>query len=217
MARTLTDGSRETATATTRRRCDQHCGLFSLAELPLELLIVRGIPRLLRSRVERRRVPEIGVRGRTNVPLQVKGGPVAALGPSPRMFHRGAVWPGFPGMGLDFLLAHVQRLNLQGGPFEEIASAFLLHPARDVVAGPGEARAVLRRRGRLLFLDRVRDEKTVAGRPMDWVDQLVVRLTEGGIDRRTAEKVRQVGSKNAQVSSYVSDIVKPIEMRRPLT
>jgi len=108
-----------------------------------------------------------------------------------------------------------QHLDYPGASFDAVVATFVFCSVPDPVAGLREARRVLRPGGQLLLLEHVRSENPVAGKLMDWLNPLVVRLAGANINRRTVENVRLAGFEGLSVSSHLLNIVKVIEVAKP--
>jgi len=119
------------------------------------------------------------------------------------------------GIPVELVQMDAQHLDYPGASFDAVVATFVFCSVPDPVAGLREARRVLRPGGQLLLLEHVRSENPVAGKLMDWLNPLVVRLAGANINRRTVENVRLAGFEGLSVSSHLLNIVKVIEVAKP--
>ncbi len=210
MGTSISNTSEDEATATAQRRYNRQAALFDLTELPLELLVFRGLRRRLWAQVEGHRVLEIGVGTGKNVPFYPTEGRVVALDLSPRMLQRAVARAGNLGRRPDFVLADAQHLPFQDGAFEETASTFVFCSVPDPVAGLQEARRVVRDGGRLNLLEHVRAPNSLLGWLMDRLNPIAVRLTGANINRDTVANVEKADIEVDSVESKRLGIIRLI-------
>ncbi len=106
-----------------------------------------------------------------------------------------------------------QHLDFPDGRFDCVTASFVFCSVPDAMAGLAEAHRVLKPGGTLLLLEHVRSENPVAGKLMDALNPLVVRLAGANINRHTADNVRAAGFREVTVSSHMGGIVRLIEGR----
>ena len=210
MGTSISNTSEDEATATAQRRYDRQAALFDLTELPLELLVFRGLRRRLWGQIEGHRVLEIGVGTGKNVPFYPTKGRVVALDLSPRMLQKAVARAGRLGRQPDFVLADAQHLPFQDGAFEETASTFVFCSVPDPVAGLQEARRVVRDGGRLNLLEHVRAPNSLLGWLMDRLNPIAVRLTGANINRDTVANVEKADIEVDSVESKGLGIIRLI-------
>ncbi len=208
MGTSINSTSEDEATATAQRRYDRQAALFDLTELPLELLVFRGLRRRLWGQIDVHRVLEIGVGTGKNVPFHPAEARVVALDLSPKMMQRAVALAGRLGRRPDFVLGDAQHLPFQDGAFEETASTFVFCSVPDPVAGLQEARRVVRDGGRLNLLEHVRAPNSLFGWLMDRLNPIAVRLTGANINRDTVSNVEKADVDVDSVESSGLGIIK---------
>ncbi len=211
----LDDESDRKATATAQRRYDRQAALFDLTELPMELLVFRGLRRRLWAEVGGHWVLEIGVGTGKNLPFHPAEARVVALDLSPRMLQRAVARAAGLGHRPDFLLADAQHLPFQDGAFEETASTFVFCSVPDPIAGLREARRVVRDDGHLNLLEHVRAPNKLLGWFMDRLNPFAVRLTGANINRETIANVEKADIEVGSVESKGLGIIRLIRGHHP--
>lgn len=204
------DESEERATATAQRRYDRQAAIYDLMELPLELLLFRGLRRRFWGQLGGQRVLEIGVGTGKNIPFHPAKARVVAVDLSPRMLQRAVTLAGRLGRGPDFVLADAQHLPFQDGAFDETASTFVFCSVPDPIAGLKEARRVVRDHGRLNLLEHVRAPNSLVGWLMDRLNPIAVRLTGANINRDTVANVEKADVEVKSVESRGLGIIRLI-------
>ncbi len=193
--------SEDSATATAQQRYDRQATLFDLTELPLELLVLKGLRRRLWGRIDGQIVLEIGVGTGKNLPFYPAKGRVVALDLSPRMLRKAVTRAGSLGLRPDFVLGDAQHLPFHDGAFDETVSTFVFCSVPDPVAGLQEARRVVRDDGPIKLLEHQRTSNPLLGWLMDRVNPFAVRLTGANINRRTQANVERAGIQLDSVES----------------
>ncbi len=196
------------ATATTQRRYDRQAALFDLTELPLELLVFRGLRRRLWGQIDGQHVLEIGVGTGKNIPFHPANARVVAIDLSPKMLSRAVSRAGSLEHRPDFVLADAQHLPFRNGAFEETASTFVFCSVPDPIAGLKEARRVVRDDGHVNLLEHVRAPNSLLGWLMDRLNPIAVRLTGANINRDTVANVERAGIRLDSVESEKLGIVR---------
>ncbi len=180
-------------TARTQRRYDRQAGLYDLMEIPWELMATRRLRRRLWADVQGEAILEVGVGTGKNLPYHPQGARVVALDISPRMLRRAASRARRLGRDVDLLLADAQRLPFRDGAFGAATATFVFCSVPDPIAGLREVRRVVRDGGRVHLLEHVRARNPLAGRIMDLLNPIWVRLTGANINRDTVANVVTAG------------------------
>ncbi len=107
------------------------------------------------------------------------------------------------------MLADAQRLPFRDGVFGAAAAAFVFCSVPAPVLGVREVRRVLRAGGDVHLLEHVR-ARSVAGKIMDLMNPLWVRITGANINRDTVSNVASGGIEVEDVESHGFGIVKLI-------
>ena len=208
---TSPDGeSQKRATATAQRRYDRQAAFFDLTEVPMELLVFRGLRQSLWAHIEGRWVLEIGVGTGKNIPYYPAEGRVVSLDLSPKMQQKAVARAARLGCRPDFVLADAQHLPFRNAAFDATASTFVFCSVPDPVAGLREAKRVLRDGGRLNLVEHVRARNSLLGWLMDRLNPIAVRLTGANINRDTVANVEKAGIELDSVESKALGIIRLI-------
>ena len=189
---------------------DRQAAIYDLTELPLELLVFKGLRRRLWGQIKGQSVLEIGVGTGKNLPYHPRDARVVAVDLSPRMLQRAVARATRLGRPPDFVLADAQHLPFQDGAFDETASTFVFCSVPDPLAGLKEARRVVRDDGHLNLLEHVRAPNKLLGWLMDRLNPIAVRLTGANINRDTVTNVEAADIEVSAVESRGLGIVSLI-------
>src|SRR3990172_7168208 len=207
-----TIASADSAAETVRKRYDRVAPFYDLEQALGERLVFGRLRRDLWAMVpEGARVLEVGVGTGINMSHYPRDARVSAIDVSERMLRRARKRAERLGVPVELAQMDAQHLDFPDASFDAVVATFVFCSVPDPVAGLREARRVLRPGGQLLLLEHVRSENPLAGKLMDWLSPLVVRLAGANINRRTVENVRLAGFEGLSVSSHLLNIVKVIE------
>jgi len=209
----------DTAAELVKRRYNRSAPFYDLEQALPERFFVGRLRRSLWSRVnDQDRILEVGVGTGANIAHYPLAGSVTAIDISDRMLEKARARAERIGATVDPKLMDAQRLEFEDASFDTVVATFVFCSVPDPVAGFREALRVLRPGGRLLLLEHVRSENAFAGKLMDWLNPLAVRLTGANINRRTVDNVRQAGFADVQDSHHLFNIVRLVEaMKAPAT
>ncbi len=180
-------------TVLTRRRYDRQARLYDLMETPWELMVNSRLRKRLWAQVGEGALLEVGVGTGKNLPYHPEGARSVAVDLSPRMLRRAAGRARRLGRHVDLLLADAQRLPFRDGVFDTATATFVFCSVPDPIAGLREVRRVVRDGGRVHLLEHVRARNPVAGRIMDLLNPIWVRLMGANINRDTVTNVATAG------------------------
>ena len=204
--------SADPAADTVRKRYNRVAPFYDLEQAPGERLFVGRLRHELWAMMpEDARVLEIGVGTGVNMSDYPRDARVSAIDVSDRMLGRARKRAERLGVPVELAQMDAQHLDFPDASFDAVVATCVFCSVPDPVAGLREARRVLRPGGQLLLLEHVRSENPLAGKLMDWLSPLVVRLAGANINRRTVENVRLAGFEGLSVSSHLLNIVKLIE------
>jgi len=201
------------ATSLTQKRYDRQAGLFDFWEAPIEALGFRRLRKRLWAEVHGARILEVGVGTGKNLPYHPEGSRSVAVDLSPGMLRHAVRKADRLGRDVDLVLADAQRLPFRDGAFDAAAATFVFCSVPDPVLGLQEVRRVLRQDGDLHLMEHVRSRNPIAGRLMDWMNPLWVRVCGANINRDTVGNVQMAGFEQESVKSRMFGILKLIRGR----
>jgi len=195
-------------TEQTRRRYDRIAPLYDSMEWLAERSAMSDWREELWSRVEGKRVLEVGVGTGKNIPFYSSGTRVTAIDLSPRMITRARKRAEALKVEVDLRVMDVQSLDFPDQAFDAIVTSCVFCSVPDPVRGFEELRRVLRPEGRGYFLEHVLSERRGARQLMEAINPMVVRMMGANIDRRTRQNLERAGFTIESEEDLWLDIVK---------
>ncbi len=183
----------EQATTRTKARYNRLAAIYDLQEAVLERLAFSHWRERLWSRVEGKRVLEVGVGTGKNLPYYPEKARTVAVDLSDKMMAQAKRRAQRLGVKADLVLMDAQRLAFADSVFDTAVGTFVFCSVPDAVAGLRELGRAVKPGGRIILLEHVRVNKPVIGRLMDLLDPLVVRMMGPHINRVTTENVKNAG------------------------
>ena len=174
----------------------------------MEALLFGRLRRRLWSQVRGDRVLEIGAGTGKNLRYHPAGTRVVGVDLSPKMLGRAQQKADAQGRDIDLILADAQHLPFRDRVFDEAVASFVFCSVPDPVAGLQEVARVSA--GRVHLLEHVRSANALAGKVMDVLNPVVVRVVGANINRNTVENVRKAGVEQDTVESRMFGILKLI-------
>jgi ubiquinone/menaquinone biosynthesis C-methylase UbiE len=196
-----------------RRRYNRIAFLYDFMEIPLELLRFGSWRLKLRSRIKGNRALEVGVGTGKNLAYYPGEVEITAIDFSPRMLWRARKKAMRDNVDAELLEMDAQQLAFSDDSFDTVFATFVFCSVPDPVAGLRELRRVCKPDGRLLLLEHMRPESSLAGIIFDLINPIVVRIVGANINRRTADNVRRAGWQIQLEEKLSSDVVRWIEAR----
>ncbi len=195
----------------TRKRYNRIAFLYDLMEAPLERLRFAAWRHKLPDAIQGSRALEVGVGTGKNLAYYPAGVEITAVDLSPRMLSRARKKALRNHAKVTLLEMDAQQLAFPDHCFDTVFATFVFCSVPDPVAGLRELHRVCKPGGRLLLLEHMRPENSIAGLFFDLFNPLVVRMMGANINRRTLANVKAAGWK-IQVEQKLSwDIVRWIE------
>jgi ubiquinone/menaquinone biosynthesis C-methylase UbiE len=196
-----------------RRRYNRIAFLYDFMEIPLEILRFGSWRQKLRSHIKGNRALEVGVGTGKNLAYYPRGVEITAIDFSPRMLRRARKKAMRDNVDAELLEMDAQQLAFPDDSFDTVFATFVFCSVPDPVAGLRELRRVCKPDGRLLLLEHMRPESSLAGIIFDLLNPIVVRIVGANINRRTADNVRLAGWQIQLEEKLSSDVVRWIEAR----
>ena len=193
-----------------QRRYDRAARFYDRRTALMERFTFGRLRKKLWSRVPTGRVLEIGVGTGANLPFYPDGAEVTAVDISERMLERANKKAHALGVDVQLVQMDAQQLEFEDESFDAVVATCVFCSVPDPVLGLTEAKRVLRPGGKLFLMEHVRAENRIAGKLMDSLNPLMVRMSGANINRRTVENVWAVGFKDMTVESH-RGIVRVIE------
>lgn len=203
--------SRETVSV--QRRYNRQAATYDITETPMEFLLFGRLRKRLWREVTGRRVLEVGVGTGKNVAHYPAESRMVAIDISPKMVARAQSKAGRRGREVDMVVADAQRLPFRDGAFNSAAATFVFCSVPDPVTGLREVARVTD--GQMHLLEHVRSANAVAGKIMDILNPLVVKISGANINRDTVRNVERAGIQLESLRSDGLGIVKTIRGAAP--
>ena len=194
--------------ARVQRRYDRQAVTYDITEVPAEFLLFGRLRKRLWRGVTGRRVLEIGAGTGKNLAHHPAESRVVAIDISPKMVARAATKAARRAHEVDLIVADAQHLPFRDRVFDASAATFVFCSVPDAVRGLQEVARVTE--GDVHLLEHVRAANPIAGRMMDLLNPLTVRLSGANINRDTVANVASAGIGIDGVSSHGLGIVKLI-------
>ena len=202
------------ASEITRRRYNRIASLYDFNEALAERLRFAAWRRLLWSKIEGKRILEVGVGTGKNFPYYPPAVEMTAIDFSEKMLRRAEAKVEKQDIKVVLKLMDVQRLEFEDESFDTVVATFVFCSVPDAVKGLAEVRRVLRLGGKVVLLEHVLSANRVLAWFMNLANPMVVRVMGANINRRTVENVEKGGLKLEKVTNLGASIVKLIEARK---
>lgn len=178
------------ATDATKARYNRVARFYDLSEALFERRFKPWREQLWRQ--ARGSILEVGVGTGKNMPYYPRGAKVIGIDLADRMLGRARQRARALGVSIALREGDAQALPFPDNTFDTAVATFVFCSVPDPVRGLRELRRVVKPGGHILLLEHVRLDG-LAGRLMDLLNPLIVRLSGANINRQTVENVKAAG------------------------
>jgi ubiquinone/menaquinone biosynthesis C-methylase UbiE len=169
---------------------------------------------LLWSKVEGKKILEVGVGTGKNFPFYPKDAEVTAIDLSEQMLARARDKAQKQGIKVNLARMDIQKLEFADNVFDTVVSTFVFCSVPDPVLGLTEVKRVNKPGGKIILLEHVISANRIIGSFMNLANPVVVRMMGANINRQTVENVRISGLAVEKVTDLAAGIFKLIEARK---
>lgn len=172
-----------------------------------------GWRQLLWSKVEGKKILEVGVGTGKNFPYYPTKAEITAIDFSEKMLSRAKEKAEDHNVKVDLRQMDVQTLSFEDNTFDSVIATFVFCSVPDPVKGLMEIKRVCKPGGKVLLLEHVLSANRILAWLMNIMNPLVVRTMGPNINRKTVENVVKSGLKVEKVTDLSTGIFKLIEAR----
>jgi phosphatidylethanolamine/phosphatidyl-N-methylethanolamine N-methyltransferase len=201
-------------TETTKKRYDRIAKVYDLMEGAVEKSRYTKWRQLLWSKVEGRKILEVGVGTGKNFPYYPSEAEVTAIDFSDRMLARAIVKTQKQMIRVKLLLMDVQKLEFDDATFDTVVSTFVFCSVPDPVQGLKEVGRVCKPGGKIILLEHVLSANRILAGLMNLANPMVVKMIGANINRKTVENISLSGLTIERVTDLTAGIFKLIEARK---
>lgn len=201
------------ATALTRRRYDRVAPWYDAFEWSVERTTFGRLRKRLWSGVHGESVLEVGVGTGKNIPYYPPSSRVTAIDLSERMLEHARRRAAGLGLSPEFHAMDIQQALFADASFDAAVATFVFCSVPDPIRGLRQLARVTKPDGDIWLLEHVRLDGPLAGRLMDLLNPLMVRLMGANINRRTVDNVAASGLEVLEVQSFHGGLVRMIHAR----
>jgi len=200
------------ATKAARKRYNRLAPFYDLMEGLAEKRY-SGWRQLLWSKVEGKKILEVGVGTGKNFPYYPTKAEITAIDFSEKMLSRAKEKAEDHNVKVDLRQMDVQTLSFEDNTFDSVIATFVFCSVPDPVKGLMEIKRVCKPGGKVLLLEHVLSANRILAWLMNIMNPLVVRTMGPNINRKTVENVVKSGLKVEKVTDLSTGIFKLIEAR----
>jgi phosphatidylethanolamine/phosphatidyl-N-methylethanolamine N-methyltransferase len=201
-------------TEITRKRYNRVATIYDLMEGVVEQSRYSRWRQLLWSKVEGRKILEVGVGTGKNFPFYPKDADITAIDFSEKMLARAREKARKQDIKVTLTQMDIQKLEFPDFTFESVVSTFVFCSVPDPVLGLREVKRVCKSGGKIILLEHVLSANRILAGIMNLANPLVVRMMGANINRRTAQNVTISGLTVEKVTDLAAGIFKLIEARK---
>lgn len=201
------------ATRIARRRYDRIAPFYDVIEGMAESRYSHWRA-LLWSKVEGKRILEVGAGTGKNFPYYPDNVEITAIDFSDRMLGRARKKAETKGLKVHLKVMDVQSLAFDDNYFDTVVASFVFCSVPDPVWSLREVERVCKPGGKVVLLEHVLSANRVLAWLMNLFDRVTVRLMGPHINRPTVENVAKSGLRVEKVTDLAFGIFKLIEARK---
>lgn len=203
------------ATELARKRYNRVAPVYDFVEGFMERSRYREWRRLLWSKVEGRKILEIGVGTGKNFPYYPPESEVTAIDFSDKMLDRARQKAGKQKVKVDLRQMDAQNLEFADSTFDTVVASFAFCSVPDPIHGLLEVERVCKPGGKVVLLEHVLSANRILAWLMSLVNPLVVWIGGANINRETVQNVVRSGLILERVTDLgAGGIFKLIEARK---
>ncbi|MCR4394897.1 MAG: class I SAM-dependent methyltransferase, partial [Dehalococcoidales bacterium] len=177
------------STELTKKRYNRIATVYDFLEGIVERSSYSRWRELLWSKVEGRKILEVGVGTGKNFPFYPEGLEITAIDLSEKMLEKAREKAQKQNIKVDLRVMDVQKLDFPAETFDSVVSTFVFCSVPDPVLGLSEVRRVCKTGGRVILLEHVLSANRILAALMNLMNPLVVRMMGANINRATVHNV----------------------------
>jgi ubiquinone/menaquinone biosynthesis C-methylase UbiE len=198
----------------TRKRYNRIAPVYDLMEGLVEKSHFSKWRELLWSKIEGKKILEIGVGTGKNFLYYPIGKDITAIDFSDRMLNQAKLKAEKLQISVNLQQMDVQDLEFEDDAFDTVVATFVFCSVPDPIKGLKEIKRVCKSGGKVLLLEHVLSDNRFLAFLMNMVNPLVVITMGPHINRKTVENVSISGLKVEKVTDLAARIFKLIEARK---
>ena len=103
-----------------------------------------------------------------------------------------------------------EKMDFPDNTFDNVVSTCVFCSVPDPVKGLKEIRRVVKPEGKIVMLEHMRSENIVAGKMLDLINPLTIRIVGANVNRKTIENIEKAGLKIEQQSNLMTSIMRKL-------
>lgn len=103
-----------------------------------------------------------------------------------------------------------EKIDFPDNTFDTVVSTCVFCSVPDPVKGLKEIRRVVKPEGKIVMLEHMRSENIVAGKMLDLINPLTIRIVGANVNRKTIENIEKAGLKIEQQSNLMTSIMRKL-------